>query len=117
METSASRPCRFESCHSDQFMRRVGVDKANKILKSLLLRRKVRKEVLEAYGGKCVRCGFSDERALQIDHIEGRGAAHRKSLGGQVSFMFWLRKMKFPMGFQILCANCNWIKRAEKSEY
>jgi hypothetical protein len=80
-------------------------------------RRQLRKEVLAAYGGKCARCGFADERALQIDHVLGGGCQHRKSFGGQVSFMLWLRRNKFPPEFQILCANCNWIKRAENKEY
>ena len=80
-------------------------------------RRRLRREVLDAYGGKCVRCGFSDERALQIDHVDGGGCQHRKQFGGQVSFMYWLRRVGFPKNFQILCANCNWIKRAENREY
>jgi hypothetical protein len=97
-------------------MRRVGIDFVRKRLNAIRLRRKIRQEAIEAYGGKCVRCGFSDARALQIDHIEGNGCAHRKSLGGQVAFMFWLRRNNFPPEFQLLCANCNWTKRAEDAE-
>src|SRR6266446_5698640 len=35
--------------------------------------RRIRREVIEHLGGKCVHCGFSDYRALQVDHINGDG--------------------------------------------
>ena len=43
--------------------------------------RALRMEVLGLYGGVCARCGFSDERALQIDHVQGGGYTHRKAVG------------------------------------
>jgi hypothetical protein len=37
--------------------------------------RKLRRDKIIAYlGGKCIKCGFSDERALQIDHTNGGGS-------------------------------------------
>src|SRR5262245_4193654 len=37
-------------------------------------RQKVRLEILLLLGGAfCVRCGFDDVRALQIDHVHGNG--------------------------------------------
>jgi hypothetical protein len=53
---------------------------------------RMRLSVLEALGGECIRCGFDDKRALQIDHIKGENK------------------------YQLLCANCNWIKRVENNE-
>src|SRR3990167_3657310 len=38
-----------------------------------------RSVVLDVLGNKCSRCGFSDKRALQIDHKNGGGALERKS--------------------------------------
>lgn len=77
----------------------------------------VRKEALDRYGRTCRRCGFADDRALQIDHVNDNGAAERKSLGGQhVSgwrFYCWLKKQGWPEGYQTLCANCNAIKQVE----
>lgn len=75
-------------------------------------------EVLAQYGQACVFCGFSDYRALQIDHILDNGAQERKSLGGQNfsghRFYYWLKKRNWPKGYQTLCANCNIIKHTEK---
>jgi hypothetical protein len=61
-------------------------------------------------GGKCVHCGFDDERALQVDHIEGGGRAEDDYRA------YVLRVWEHPEKYQLLCANCNWIKRDENEE-
>lgn len=70
--------------------------------------------ILTHYGkGKCacIRCGFTDIRALSIDHIEGNGAEHRKTLkGGSQKLYRWLFDNDFPEGYQTLCLNCQFIK-------
>jgi hypothetical protein len=74
----------------------------------------------ERLGNKCVRCGFSDIRALQIDHIRSNGAEERAAMGGHWTYKIARVYAKIINGcedYQILCANCNWIKRAEKREY
>lgn len=74
--------------------------------------------VLTHYGnGKlaCVRCGFSNIRALSIDHINGGGCRGRKGFGGNYWY-HWLIKNNYPQGYQTLCMNCNWIKRFENNE-
>ena len=81
--------------------------------------RELRLEVIKALGGKCVRCGFSDSRALQIDHINGGGNHERKFLGFSSGFH---RKVLVSISnnegkYQLLCANCNWIKRMENKEF
>lgn len=66
---------------------------------------------------QCKQCGFNDMRALCIDHIDGGGTQHRKSLGGGGSVFYkWLKKNNYPAGFQVLCTNCNFIKRFENNE-
>lgn len=73
-------------------------------------RAKVRREVIEAYGGKCACCGESEAAFLAIDHIDGGGKAHLASIGGASSLIYWLRKNGYPEGFQVLCHNCNMAK-------
>lgn len=49
--------------------------------------------------------------ALTIDHINGGGTRHRKS----VYHMYeWLKKNSFPSGYQVLCANCQTIKELRR---
>lgn len=76
----------------------------------------LKRRVYEALGGVCRRCGFSDPRALQIDHVNGGGKAELKKYSG--GSRTYLKKVcAAPPGeYQILCANCNWIKRHENGE-
>lgn len=49
-----------------------------------------------------------------IDHVNGGGNAHRRSIGGTtactVRFYRWLEVNNYPEGFQVLCHNCNFAK-------
>lgn len=76
-----------------------------------------RRRALAVLGGKCVRCGFSDERALQLDHINGRDKGKAK-LNTQTAYSFLVRDPEEGRKiYQLLCANCNWIKRVVNREY
>ena len=77
--------------------------------------RKARQRAIAALGGKCVHCGFDDWRALQIDHVNGGGCREEKQIGGHGIIRKVLRGE--TEGYQLLCANCNWIKFYEKKEY
>lgn len=67
-------------------------------------------------GGKCVKCGWADERALQIDHVIAIGDEARRLLN-QRGVKLYRAVFKNPEMFQLLCANCNWIKRHELKEH
>jgi hypothetical protein len=77
--------------------------------------RALRQDVLAAFGGKCVRCGFDDPRALHMDHVNGGGNIERKLL--KSSSMRYKKMLAEPDQYQLLCANCNFIKKAEESEH
>ena len=79
----------------------------------------LRGAVLQALGGKCNKCGFNDYRALQIDHVHGDGREDRKKFSmNNKSFYKNVMKDFINEGgkYQLLCANCNWIKRYENNE-
>jgi hypothetical protein len=78
--------------------------------------RKLKREVIDFYGGKCACCGETEIVFLTIDHIDGDGAEHRRRMAAETGSNWgqagsptyrWLRKNNFPEGFQVLCANCN----------
>lgn len=75
----------------------------------------LRLKVILFLGGKCFTCGFSDIRALQIDHIEGGGTKLNKTISWSKRYLEILAG-KNTVKVQILCANCNWIKRWENKE-
>lgn len=64
----------------------------------------------------CVRCGFSDIRALQLDHINGGGTRENRASRRHSDHWTKIIKAGFPKGYQVLCANCNWVKKYENGE-
>ena len=77
----------------------------------------LRLKILKHYSPELrCKCGFSDIRALQIDHVNGGGTRHCKKVGTGAKFYRWIIKMNYPKGLQVLCANCNWIKKIERVE-
>ena len=62
----------------------------------------------------CACCGEKERAFLCIDHINGGGNKHRRSIykrnQSAVSIYPWLKKMGYPKGFQVLCHNCNMAK-------
>lgn len=76
----------------------------------------IRAAILEKLGKKCKKCGFDDVRALQVDHINGGGKKHIASFSNNMR-TYYKFVLKDTSGmFQILCANCNWIKRYANKE-
>lgn len=57
----------------------------------------------------CKNCGENIMELLTIDHINGGGNKHRKSIANREMYV-WLGKNHYPSGYQILCYNCNMVK-------
>jgi len=83
-------------------------------------KREVRQKLIKMFGGKCVKCGFDDWRALQIDHINGGGNKQRqedKRFKDQRAMLkLFMEHPEEKSKCQLLCANCNWVKRYEGGE-
>ena len=88
---------------------------------------KIRMEIFEFLGNKCsnpnclVPNGCIDIRCLQIDHVHGGGLREKIKIVGKngnlQQYRFILRQIKLgSKDYQLLCANCNWIKRYENNE-
>jgi hypothetical protein len=72
-----------------------------------------RHEARELCGGAfCVRCGFSDERALTFDHPDGGG--NKERMRGLSTDVVVSRVLRGDTGFRVLCWNCNWITHVER---
>jgi len=79
---------------------------------------KLRYEVFSHYCGgeprcQCPGCETTFIEFLQLDHVAGNGAAHRKenNLGtGGARLWSFVKKRGYPPGFQVLCRNCNGAK-------
>lgn len=74
--------------------------------------------MLRHYSGgdiKCACCLETEIMFMALDHIDGGGLAHRVKIFGRVSaggtsMHAWIVKNDFPVGFQVLCHNCNLAK-------
>lgn len=82
--------------------------------------RKLRDEIHEALGGVCVNCGFSDKRALAIDHVNADGYGEREEIRKKKGPKAYLQHIKDNLDtgrYQLLCANCNRIKQYANEEW
>jgi hypothetical protein len=80
-----------------------------------------RKKIIARLGGRCQSpdCqwvnpdgsrGCTDPRCLQVDNKNGEGAR------GWDRYIKMLKDKSFTERYQLLCANCNWIKRIVNAE-
>ena len=83
----------------------------------IILRKRRRIEALNKLGNKCAICGFNDPRALQIDHVNGGGTREIKEKFKRNRNKYYQFILKdISNNYQLLCANCNWIKKYERNE-
>ncbi len=73
------------------------------------LRQNEKQAAFNQYGGSCACCKEDRPVFLTIDHIEGGGNQHRKTIKTKTgnSFYRWLRQNGYPEGYRVLCWNCN----------
>ena len=57
---------------------------------------------------ECACCKENIFEFLTINHINGGGVQHRKSLKLYgANLYYWLKNNKYPNGYNVLCFNCN----------
>jgi hypothetical protein len=77
--------------------------------------RKLKDQAIAALGGCCVKCGFSDYRALEFDHIHGDG--FKVKGGTRAELRKHLRASTIHEVYQLLCCNCHAIKTYDNGEW
>lgn len=84
-------------------------------------KRTLRMQILTKFGNKCANpfnlphpdwC--NDLRCLQIDHVNGNGNYELRHL--ELSLYYKKVLADKEGNYQLLCANCNWIKRGDNQE-
>jgi DNA-directed RNA polymerase subunit RPC12/RpoP len=78
----------------------------------LELRARRRREAMLVYGdGSCASCGHvpADLCSLELDHVDGDGAEHRKAIPGGNNLPSRLRRLGWPKEprLQTLCHDCH----------
>jgi hypothetical protein len=70
------------------------------------LKRRIKLNAIQMYGGVCTCCGEERIEFLSIDHIQGGGTQERKQIRGN-SFYRELLKQPVRDDLRVLCYNCN----------
>lgn len=94
--------------------------------RSQKFRQKLRRQVIERLGAKCANpyclwinqdltLGCKEFFCLQVDHVKADGLKDRMRFTHRTGF--YRAILKNPDGYQLLCANCNWLKRYANEEY
>jgi hypothetical protein len=68
-------------------------------------------------GGKCSQCDWTDARALEVDHINGRLPEEKKKRGSHDLYSRILTGKRSIEDLQLLCANHHRIKTLENNEH
>ena len=55
----------------------------------------------------CACCKEKQIKFLSIDHINGGGSKERKAANYGGDIYNWLRRRGYPVGYRVLCHNCN----------
>lgn len=79
----------------------------------LSYRQATHERLFDMYGRTCVVCGFSDVRALTLDHIYGDGNEERRQVGETGVYRLALQDYA-PDRYRILCMNCQFIEHKER---
>lgn len=120
----AKNPQRIKNRHLN-YLKTYPINR-KKIIEYQLKRQKtIRLTLINILGGpicsnnRCLvpgRC--KDVRCLQIDHIEGGGSKERRTVKNyETKYLYYVKHPKIAKKrLQVLCANCNWIKRHAKKE-
>jgi len=107
------------------YKRQYEMARETNIRKSIELYWKRRTAVIIKLGGRCSNpdckwmnddgtIGCTDERCLQIDHVDSGGSKERKKIAPHTLLKKVLEDKNGS--YQLLCANCNWIKRKTHQE-
>ena len=95
-------------------------DKLERAQNSRRAAQKLRRAVMTHLGGPfCSHCGYNNEKALSIDHINNDGAQERKKMNHVYSIyrgILRLPENEAREHYQVLCRNCNWLKQQERIE-
>lgn len=104
------RACEFQK--RQEYMKRYRISIKIRALEHYSVHRPVR----------CSNCPIDDLRVLTLDHINGRSheLTPSKRGSGSVVGSSWYRRMvlheAWEPDLQVLCQNCQWIKRDERGE-
>ena len=114
-EKILQRTKKYRELHPEKKRQYDREHRAERIQRDNERNRKLRLETMNKLGGsKCMDCGYSDIRALDIDHINGREGKSRRPIQAVCREILKMSQGEARAKYQVLCRNCNWIKHLEE---
>jgi hypothetical protein len=108
------RPC-FKRRAQERYAKDENGYRQRAIDRMRIKREAIWRQITDHYGTRCACCGESAPEFLSLDHADGSGAQHRRSLYNgkktKAPEVLWLDVLAqgCPDTFRILCHNCNWV--------
>lgn len=74
--------------------------------------------IYDILGRSCAICGYyEDIKCLQLDHIHGNGRKQRSNKSVRNFYCYYASNLdKIKTDLQLLCINCNWLKRLQDAQ-
>lgn len=74
--------------------------------------KRLKRDVVQHYGGRCNHCGIDDIDVLSIDHVNNNGEIDNMGTYRRRGLPIYqrIRRLNYPDDYQVLCFNCNWKK-------
>jgi len=109
-ETWRKRRNKEKSKISRRIYRSINKDKINLQKHSYRIKEKVIAFYVYSNEMKCALCSDSEFSHLGLDHINGGGTKHRRSIPkANCNIYGLLQQQGFPNGYRLLCQNCNYL--------
>jgi len=77
-------------------------------------RLRLRLKVIELLGGKCIKCGNTDDRVLQVNHKNGGGGKEKSRRPVYTLFRDIIKGVRTTDDIDLRCANCNILYQYER---
>ena len=71
---------RCKHCENIVNNRKYYINKTSYLNNYKKVRQNIRQQVIDYYGGKCQLCNNNNKNVLSLDHINGNGRQHRKTI-------------------------------------
>ncbi|MDG6898112.1 MAG: hypothetical protein JRN24_00095 [Nitrososphaerota archaeon] len=76
-------------------------DSENNYVRAKKTNRELRAKVIAGYGNRCICCGESRLKFLNVDHVDGNDGRRGAYL------LRYIIRHNFPPQYRVLCFNCN----------
>jgi hypothetical protein len=105
---------RYRDYQRDRYRKNIDKERSRCVAKN----RQLKLNAIAAYGGACKGCGIANPDLLCFDHVNDDGAEKRRNgQGTGIKLMNELKRNGWPKDIQLLCHNCNHLKKIGKLSY